>query len=87
MAETTEERRRRLIHRSLYTGMRETDLLLGGFAKHYVPGFSDEQLDRYERLLMAPDPDIFDWATGRQPVPPAHDHDVMRLLKNFKAMP
>ena len=70
--------------RSLYTGMKETDLLLGPFAQRHVPEFSPEQLDRYERLLEEADPDIFDWATGRQPVPVPHDHDVMRLLQNFK---
>ncbi len=77
-------RRRRLIHRSLYTGMKETDLLLGPFAQRHVPDFSAEQLDRYERLLEEPDPDIFDWATRRQAVPERHEHDVMRLLQNFR---
>lgn len=84
MPESLEERRRRLIYRSLYTGMKETDVLLGPFAQHCVPGFSGEQLDRYERLLSEPDPDILDWVSGRQPVPDLHDHDVMKLLKNFK---
>lgn len=82
--ESEAARRRRLIHRSLYTGMKETDLLLGPFAQRHVPDFSTEQLDRYERLLEEADPDIFDWATGRQPVPARHDHDVMGLLKNFR---
>jgi antitoxin CptB len=85
--ETCEARRRRLIHRSLYTGMKETDLLLGPFALRHVPDFSLEQLDRYEHLLTAPDPDIFDWATRRQAVPAEHDHDVMDLLRNFKSKP
>ena len=84
MPESLEERRRRLIYRSLYTGMRETDVLLGPFAQRCVPGFSGEQLDRYERLLREPDPDILDWVSGRQPVPDRHDHDVMSLLKSFK---
>lgn len=85
MSEALEARRRRLIYRSLYTGMKETDLLLGPFAQRYVPGFAHDQLDRYERLLGEPDPDIFDWATGRQAVPEDHDNDVMRLLKDFKS--
>lgn len=85
--ETTDARRRRLIYRSRYTGMKETDLLLGPFAERHVPGFSADQLDCYEHLLTAPDPDIFDWATGRQPVPPEYDTDVMRLLRNFKTTP
>jgi len=83
-SEAGEARRRRLIYRSLYTGMKETDILLGPFAQAHVPGFSLEQLDRYERLLAEPDPDILDWASGRQPIPPDHDNDVMRLLRNFK---
>jgi antitoxin CptB len=86
MPETLEARRRRLIYRSLYTGMKETDLLLGPFAKQHVPGFSIEQLDLYEQLLAEPDPDIFDWATGRQAVPEEHNHVVMALLKNFKTI-
>ncbi len=85
--ETNEARRRRLIYRSCYTGMKETDLLLGPFAVRYVPGFSLEQLDRYERLLAEPDPDIFDWATGRQTVPELHDNDVMTLLASFRSAP
>lgn len=85
--ETSEARRRRLIYRSCYTGMKETDLLLGPFAVRHVPGFSLEQLDRYERLLAEPDPDIFDWATGRLTVPATHDNDVMSLLMNFRNTP
>ena len=36
--EPVEIRRKRLIHRSLYTGMKETDLLLGAFARKELPG-------------------------------------------------
>ena len=85
MPESLEERRRRLIYRSLYTGMKETDVLLGPFAQQHVRGFSGAQLDRYEQLLSQPDPDILDWVSGRQAVPEIHDHDVMKLLKNFNS--
>jgi succinate dehydrogenase flavin-adding protein (antitoxin of CptAB toxin-antitoxin module) len=82
--EPIEIRRKRLIHRSRYTGMKETDLLLGAFAQHYVPGFDTSQLDEYERLLEETDVDLFDWATGRAPVPERCQTTVMRLLQNFK---
>lgn len=84
MKETVEARRKRLIHRSRYTGMKETDLLLGAFAARHVPGFSVPELDAYERLLAMPDSDIFDWATGRTAPDPAHDTSVLQLLKNFR---
>lgn len=78
------ERRKRLIYRSSYTGTKETDLLLGPFARRFVPVFTAEQLDRFERLLAASDPDIFAWATGQAAAPPEHDHDVMVLLRVFR---
>ena len=77
-------RRKRLIHRSRYTGMKETDLLLGAFAQRYVPGFDAAQLDEYERLLEETDVDLFDWATGRAAVPERCQSAVMRLLQHFK---
>jgi antitoxin CptB len=82
--EPIEIRRKRLIHRSRYTGMKETDLLLGAFAQRYVPGFDATQLDDYERLLQETDVDLFDWAAGRQPVPERCRTAVMTLLQNFK---
>jgi antitoxin CptB len=82
--EPIEIRRKRLIHRSRYTGMKETDLLLGAFALRYVPGFDPAELDLYEHLLQETDIDLFDWATGRQPVPERCQNAVMRLLQNFK---
>jgi antitoxin CptB len=84
MSQALDERRRRLIHRSLYTGMKETDLVLGAFAQRHVPDFSAEQLDRYEHLLQAGDPVILDWVMGRDTVPAEYDTDVMTLLKNFR---
>jgi antitoxin CptB len=84
-AEPVEIRRKRLIHRSLYTGMKETDLLLGGFARRAVPRFDAAGLDMYESLLREPDPAIYAWAIGREPVPPEHDNVVMALLRRHAA--
>jgi antitoxin CptB len=79
-ADATEIRRKRLTFRSWHRGTREADLIMGRFADRYVPGFTPEQLDRYERLLELSDPDVYNWMTGREPVPAEHDSDVMRLL-------
>lgn len=82
-AETLEIRRKRLVHRSLYTGMKETDLLLGAFARAHVTAFDAAMLDQYERLLEEPDPAIFAWAIGREEVPSELDTAVMALLRAF----
>jgi len=85
--EPVEIRRKRLIHRSLYTGMKETDLLLGPFARREVPGFATAELDQYEALLGEPDPSIYAWAIGELPVPQEHDNGVMARLKLFAGNP
>lgn len=76
-------RRKRLIYRSRYTGMKETDLLLGGFASKYVMDFSSEDLDIFETLLAAGDPNIYVWAVGREVVPEEYQTSVMRLLQEY----
>jgi len=76
--------RRRLRYRSWHRGTREADLILGRFADAHLAQFSAEQLDRYGALLEKSDPDIYDWLTGRAPIPEADDSDVFRLLKDFK---
>ncbi len=72
--------RRMLKFRSWHRGTKECDLLLGTFADRHVDGFTPEQLDRYQDLLQSNDPELFDWAIGRAPVPPELDTDVMRML-------
>jgi antitoxin CptB len=84
MGETIDERRKRLIHRSRYTGMKETDLLLGSFALQHVPQFSVAELEIYERLLAEQDPDILDWASGRSVAPEVHNTSILKLLMKHR---
>jgi antitoxin CptB len=84
MPESLDIRRKRLIHRSVYTGMKETDILLGAFARQHVPGFTADELVQYENLLTAGDPNILDWALGRAAPPPEFETPVLKLLQNFK---
>ena len=84
-SESSEIRRRRLLFRSWHRGTREADLILGRFADKHLAGLDESQLDRYEALLDCPDPDIFDWVSGRVPPPPERDDDVMRLLLAYSS--
>ena len=84
MSETIEQRRRRLIHRSRYTGMKETDLLLGSFAVQYVPRFGAAELDDYERLLQEQDADIFAWASGQLAPPEEHKTAVFKMISKHR---
>ena len=75
---------KRLVYRSSYTGMKETDLLLGQFAARHLPELSDNELDMFEALLDAGDPKILAWVQGDEKVPEAFQGTVIDLIKNFK---
>ena len=85
MTETTEQMMRRLIYRASYTGMKETDLLLGQFAKRHLPHLSREELADFEALLDAGDPSIFAWVRGDEIVPDEFDNRVFQLIKEFES--
>lgn len=76
-------KRKQLIFRSWHRGTREIDLMLGSFADAHLPQFDARQLALYERFLNNSDPDIFNWMTGQEPVPPAEDNDMTELLMKF----
>lgn len=62
-------RRRRLLFRARHRGTHETDLLVGGFVSAEIAAMDEAGLDALEALLELPDVDLFDWLTGRRPVP------------------
>ena len=82
--ETDEMMMRRLVYRASYTGMKETDLLLGQFAKRHLPELARTDLEDFEALLDAGDPAIFAWVRGDEDVPARYDTKVFKLIKEFK---
>jgi antitoxin CptB len=76
-------RRKRMLFRSWHRGTREMDMLLGKFAEQHIGTFTDQQLDRFDGILAENDLDIYNWLSGRAPVPEDLRHDVMGLLRNF----
>ena len=84
MDEALETKRKRLIYQSAHRGTKESDLLLGAFARAHLPQFSAAQLARYAALLEESDNDLFDWISGRAAPPPEKLSDVLQLLLAFR---
>jgi antitoxin CptB len=78
-----DERRRRLLFRSWRRGTREMDLILGRFAEAVIGELTEEEITEFEQLSEMPDPDLYAWLTGSQPIPPDHDLVVLRRLRDF----
>jgi antitoxin CptB len=78
-----DERRRRLLFRSWRRGTREMDLIMGRFVEATIGDLTDAEIDGFERLSDVPDPDLYAWLTGSQPVPAEYDLPVLRRLRDF----
>jgi antitoxin CptB len=77
-------RLRRLKFRAWHRGFREADLILGPFADRHAESLTLEQLEAFERLMEAPDHDLYNWIIERDPTPPEMDGEIMRMLKAFR---
>lgn len=54
----------RLRYRAWRRGMRECDLVLGGFADARLATMSPVELDAFEALMEAPDDQLWAWIVG-----------------------
>jgi antitoxin CptB len=77
------ERRRKLLFRSWHRGIREMDLIMGGFADAAIASMTDSDLDELERLLDVPDQIIYAWITGDEPIPAQFDTVFFRRMCDF----
>jgi antitoxin CptB len=82
--ETIENKRKRLIFRSEHRGTKEMDLIMGSFARKYVPEFSEGELAQYEELLLNNDPDLYNWLTLKEEPPANVRSDVFDKLMAHK---
>lgn len=67
--EPRETKLRRLKLRSMRRGIKEMDLILGGFATHGLDELSDADLALYDEMLSESDHDMYQWASGQAPAP------------------
>jgi antitoxin CptB len=78
-----DERRRRILFRSWHRGMREMDLIMGRFADAMIDRLSAAELDDFERLMQAPDPELYACIAGDQTPLPAYDCPMLHRLRDF----
>lgn len=79
-----DDRRKKLKFRAWRRGFREIDLILGGFADHHLAALDTAGLDEFERLLDAPDQDVFAWITDQAPAPADYETQTLALIRAFR---
>lgn len=76
-------RRKRILFRAQHCGMKENDIILGGFAEARIAGLAEPDLDDFESLLKLPDNDVYEWVSGRSAPPADYDTPLLRMILAF----
>ncbi|UWQ20803.1 succinate dehydrogenase assembly factor 2 [Jannaschia sp. W003] len=72
MSEDPETRRKRLRIRAWRRGIKEMDLILGGYADAELAGMDDDALALFEAVLGEADHDLYAWVAGQSEPPPRY---------------
>jgi antitoxin CptB len=78
-----EYRRRRLLFRATHRGTFENDLMIGGFVQAHLSSLSEADIDALEAVMEIPDAVLADWLTGRAPIPPEQETEMLRRMRDY----
>ena len=81
MSEENWKKIKRLIMQSNRRGMKENDLILGGFVKNHINNLSEKNLNDYESLLLENDQDLYLWLSKTKN-PPKHFESIVKIISD-----
>ena len=85
MSDLAAQNRMKMIrYRAWHRGIRETDLILGGFADRHLTELDPALLDEFEVMLDLPDQLIYAWVAGYEEPPPEVPARILSLLQQFR---
>lgn len=81
-SESREHRLKRIRMRSWRRGIKEMDIILGGFADARLESLNAADLDAYEAMLNENDQDLYKWVSGALPMPTTHA-PILSIVGDF----
>jgi antitoxin CptB len=82
--DSLDPRRKRLLWRASHRGLKEMDLILGGFAKSRIGNMTITDLEALEAIIELPDQELLTWATKVTPVPQEHASPLLLEMLAFR---
>jgi antitoxin CptB len=74
---------KKLLYQSCNRGCKETDLIIGQFAKKNIEKMTNNELKIFEHILEQNDADLYDWYVKKKPVPEENLSTIMTKILNF----
>lgn len=82
-----ETRLKRLHFRAHHRGVKEADLLIGGFFDAHGRCWDEDEMVLFEALLEEQDVDIMAWAIGTEACPAKYEGSILTALKTLNYVP
>lgn len=79
-----ETQRKRLLWRAMHRGIKEMDILVGGYAMRHLAAMDGAELAVFAQLLELPDQDLLRWATGQEEVPDTLRSPMLSAILAFR---
>ncbi|MBN8511531.1 MAG: succinate dehydrogenase assembly factor 2 [Rickettsiales bacterium] len=74
---------KKLLYQSCNRGCKETDLIIGLFARENLEKMNDNDLLTFEKILQQNDADLYDWYVGKKPIPKEISSSIMTKIMKF----
>jgi antitoxin CptB len=76
--------RKRLAWRASRRGIKEMDIIVGGYADEHLPKMSAQDLITFEALLEIPDQQLLSWVTRQEDVPEKLRNPMLMQILAFR---
>lgn len=77
------ELRKKLLWRATHRGIKEMDLIVGGFALQRLAAMTELELAEFADILEIPDQDLLSWLTRQESVPVALASPLLAAMLAF----
>jgi antitoxin CptB len=84
MSETADIRMKRLRMRAWHRGIKEMDLILGGWADTHLAEADAPTIDAFEAVLAEADHDLYQWVSGQADAPAELAPMIARLAQDMR---
>ncbi len=71
-----------LLYKSNYRGCKETDILIGNFAKAKLNDFNQDQLNLFSQFIHEDDAEIYDWILNKT-INPQKYRQLIKEIREF----
>lgn len=84
MTKNKEIKKKKLLYRLKYRGIKELDILFERFSSKYFHNINDVDLDELNSLLEVPDQDLLDFILNKKEPPSNLKNKTFYRLQSFK---